>query len=69
MNNNNNAAAGSSNGNTAAESDMIGILGSLLKNQTGEPQSNERLAHLLYTNMNSLVKQGKISQNQIVEVL
>ena len=48
---------------------MIGVLGTLLKNQTGESVSNERVAQLLLANMATLVKQGKLTQQQILQVL
>lgn len=48
--------------------DMIGVLGNLLKSQTGEQLSNERMAQILLSNMATLVKQGKLNQNQIMQV-
>ena len=60
------AAAGSSS--EAPQVDMIGVLGTLLKSQTGEQVSNERMAHILLSNMHSLIKQGKLNQNQILQV-
>jgi transcription initiation factor TFIID subunit 12 len=48
--------------------DMIGVLGNLLKSQTGEQVSNERMAQILLANMTSLVKQGKLNQSQILQV-
>jgi len=60
------AAAGSSS--EAPHVDMIGVLGTLLKSQTGEQVSNERMAHILLSNMHSLIKQGKLNQNQILQV-
>lgn len=50
-------------------SDVIGVLGALLKNQTGENVSNDRVAQLLLTNMATLIKQGKLTQQQILQVL
>ncbi|KAG6841844.1 hypothetical protein C0991_006251 [Blastosporella zonata] len=41
--------------------DMIGVLGNLLKNHTGEQVSNERMAQILLSNMATLVKQGKLN--------
>lgn len=78
----NNASSSSTNtaasGNTAATNatvptdppavDMIGVLGNLLKSQTGEQVSNERMAQILLSNMTTLVKQGKLNQNQILQV-
>jgi transcription initiation factor TFIID subunit 12 len=48
---------------------MIDVLGNLLKTQTGEQMSNEKMAHLLISNMASLVQQGKLSPTQIYQVL
>lgn len=48
--------------------DMIGVLGNLLKSQTGEQVSNERMAQILLSNMTTLVKQGKLNQSQILQV-
>lgn len=78
-NNTNNAAASSSAAPVAAATpapaaegpppvDMIGVLGNLLKSQTGEQLSNERMAQILLSNMATLVKQGKLNQNQIMQV-
>lgn len=54
---------------TAGATDVIGVLGALLKNQTGESISNERVAQLVLANMATLVKQGKLTQQQILQVL
>ncbi|KAG5639673.1 hypothetical protein H0H81_005856 [Sphagnurus paluster] len=48
--------------------DMIGVLGNLLKNHTGEQVSNERMAQILLSNMATLVKQGKLNQAQILQL-
>ncbi|KAF5387747.1 hypothetical protein D9615_000685 [Tricholomella constricta] len=77
----NNATSTSTNGATnavastsaaaAGESgtvDMIGVLGNLLKNHTGEQVSNERMAQILLSNMATLVKQGKLNQAQILQL-
>ncbi|RDB19876.1 Transcription initiation factor TFIID subunit 12 [Hypsizygus marmoreus] len=74
----NNAAASSSSATPTASTstvapdaqapvDMIGVLGNLLKSQTGEQVSNERMATLLLSNMATLVKQGKLNQSQILQ--
>ena len=49
--------------------DMIKALGNMLKTQTGESLSNERISQLLLQNMAQLVQQGKLTQKQIIEVL
>ncbi|KAJ4476751.1 transcription initiation factor TFIID subunit A-domain-containing protein [Lentinula aciculospora] len=48
--------------------DIVGVLGNLLKVQTGENVSNERISHLLLSNMETLIKQGKLSQTQILQL-
>lgn len=48
--------------------DVIGVLGNLLKSHTGEPMSNERVAQLLLSNMANLVRQGKLTQQQILQL-
>ncbi|KAF9073739.1 transcription initiation factor TFIID subunit A-domain-containing protein [Rhodocollybia butyracea] len=48
--------------------DLVGVLGSLLKVQTGEQMSNERISHLLLANMEALIKQGKLTQTQILQL-
>lgn len=48
--------------------DIVGALGNLLKSHTGEIVSNERISHLLLSNMETLVKQGKLTQTQILQV-
>ncbi|GLB34131.1 putative transcription initiation factor TFIID subunit A [Lyophyllum shimeji] len=69
------AAAGTSAGTSASAGaadapavDMIGVLGNLLKTHTGEQVSNERMAQILLSNMATLVKQGKLNQNQILQL-
>ncbi|KAF8897856.1 transcription initiation factor TFIID subunit A-domain-containing protein [Infundibulicybe gibba] len=47
---------------------VIGALNILLKSQTGENLTNERMAHLLLNNMAHLVKQGKLNQAQIMQL-
>ncbi|KAF8969339.1 transcription initiation factor TFIID subunit A-domain-containing protein [Flammula alnicola] len=72
----NNAAASSSTAanppastdSPAAQYDMIKALGNIVKSQTGEPISNERISHLLLTNMANLVQQGKLTQRQIIQL-
>ncbi|THV08246.1 hypothetical protein K435DRAFT_832790 [Dendrothele bispora CBS 962.96] len=59
---------GASGSNGAASPNMIDVLGSLLKNQTGEQMSNEKMAQLLITNMATLVQQGKLTQTQIYQL-
>ncbi|KAJ3759579.1 transcription initiation factor TFIID subunit A-domain-containing protein [Lentinula raphanica] len=49
--------------------DIVSVLGNLLKTQIGEPISNERMSHLLLSNMETLVKQGKLTQSQILQQL
>lgn len=56
---------------TAAASDstdVIRALGNLLKSQTGETHTNERISSILLSNMANLVQQGKITQKQIIAV-
>ncbi|PPQ68273.1 hypothetical protein CVT26_006189 [Gymnopilus dilepis] len=48
--------------------DMIKALGNMLKTQTGESLSNERISQLLLQNMAQLVQQGKLTQKQIIEL-
>ncbi|KAJ3855188.1 transcription initiation factor TFIID subunit A-domain-containing protein [Lentinula lateritia] len=48
--------------------DIVGALGNLLKSHTGEIVSNERISHLLLSNMETLVKQGKLTQTQILQL-
>jgi transcription initiation factor TFIID subunit 12 len=47
--------------------DMVGVLGNLLKSHVGEV-SNERMAQILIQNMTTLVQQGKLNQNQLLQV-
>jgi len=76
MSENTNAAAGPSSGAAASQSqngsdagyDVVKALGNILKTQTGEPISNERISQLLLTNMATLVQQGKLTQRQIIQV-
>ncbi|KAF8914253.1 transcription initiation factor TFIID subunit A-domain-containing protein [Gymnopilus junonius] len=51
-----------------AGNEMIKALGNMLKSQTGEALSNEKLSHLLLTNMAHLVQQGKLTQRQIIQL-
>jgi len=48
--------------------DVISILGTLLKSQTGEHMTNERVQQFLLSNMSILVKQGKLTQAQILQL-
>ncbi|KAF8639793.1 hypothetical protein AX17_001052 [Amanita inopinata Kibby_2008] len=57
-----------STADTSGTTDMIEVLGNLLKSQTGEHMSNERVAQLLLANMANLVKQGKLTQSQILQL-
>jgi len=76
MSENPNATAGPSSGAAASQSqngsdagyDVVKALGNILKTQTGEPISNERISQLLLTNMATLVQQGKLTQRQIIQV-
>ncbi|PFH49238.1 hypothetical protein AMATHDRAFT_148081 [Amanita thiersii Skay4041] len=66
------SATSSTNSQSAADAagaaDIVGVLGNLLKNQTGEPVSNEKVAQLLLANMANLVRQGKLTQAQIMQL-
>lgn len=75
MSENANGSASTSAVPTASElvqtrdaADMMNILQSLMKGQTGEVMSHERMAQVLVTNMSTLVKQGKLNQNQILQL-
>jgi hypothetical protein len=52
----------------ASNIDMVGVLGNLLKNHVGEG-SNERVVQVLLQNMTTLMQQGKLNPNQMVQVL
>ncbi|KAF4620012.1 hypothetical protein D9613_004987 [Agrocybe pediades] len=78
-NTNTNAAAGPSTGATPAatpaantdspaSNEMIRALGNMLKTQTGENITNERISQLLLQNMAQLVHQGKLTQRQIIQL-
>ncbi|KAF5359006.1 hypothetical protein D9758_004873 [Tetrapyrgos nigripes] len=63
------SSPGATNGSTGTPPpNMIDVLGNLLKTQTGEQMSNEKMAQLLISNMATLVQQGKLSQNQIYQL-
>jgi transcription initiation factor TFIID subunit 12 len=66
-----NAVASSSNAQAASSMapnvDMVGVLGNLLKSHVGDV-SNERMAQILIQNMTALVQQGKLNQNQLLQV-
>ena len=50
---------------------IITALGNAFKSQTGDPLSGERIAQLLLQNMGQLgelAKQGKLNQQQIMQV-
>jgi len=73
MSDSTNAAAGQATAGNAPEApagghDVIKALGHILKSQTGEPMTNEKISNLLIQNMASLVQQGKLTQNQIMQV-
>ena len=59
--------AGSS-GSLESTSNVVKAIGNILKAQTGEPLSNEKISSLLLANMTTLVQQGKLTQNQIIQV-
>lgn len=67
-----NATAESSSGGANApdhqSAEVIKALGTMLKSQTGEPITNERISALLLQNMAQLVQQGKLTQRQIMQV-
>lgn len=47
---------------------VIDVLNSLLKAQTGQEVSEQNVAQLLISNMTTLVQQGKLSQQQILQL-
>lgn len=51
-----------------ATNNVIRAIGNILKSQTGEQLSNEKISNLLLANMTTLVQQGKLSQSQIIQV-
>jgi transcription initiation factor TFIID subunit 12 len=61
------AGAASSNAHEGTNN-VIRAIGNILKSQTGEPLSNEKISSLLLANMTTLVQQGKLTQNQIIQV-
>ena len=61
------AAAGSS-GSLETTNNVVKAIGNILKAQTGEPLSNEKISSLLLANMTTLVQQGKLTQSQIIQV-
>ncbi|KAK7470322.1 Transcription initiation factor TFIID subunit 12 [Stygiomarasmius scandens] len=61
-------SASASGSNGTPPPNMIDVLGNLLKTQTGEQMSNEKMAHLLISNMATLVQQGKLTQTQIQQL-
>src|SRR5258705_13891358 len=54
--------------NSQETQNVIRALGTILKSQSGEPLSNEKISNLLLANMTTLVQQGKLTQNQIIQV-
>jgi transcription initiation factor TFIID subunit 12 len=61
-------APASTDSPAVAQNDMIKALGNIVKSQTGEPISNEKISQLLLANMATLVQQGKLTQKQIIQV-
>ena len=61
-------APASTDSPAVAQNDMIKALGNIVKSQTGEPISNEKISQLLLANMATLVQQGKLTQRQIIQV-
>ena len=51
-----------------ATNNVIRAIGNIIKAQTGEPLSNEKISSLLLANMTTLVQQGKLTQSQIIQV-
>ncbi|KIY73833.1 hypothetical protein CYLTODRAFT_416488 [Cylindrobasidium torrendii FP15055 ss-10] len=47
---------------------MIGMLSKLLQQQTGQDVSDHNVAQLLINNMTTLVQQGKLTQEQIIQL-
>ncbi|PPQ79498.1 hypothetical protein CVT25_003380 [Psilocybe cyanescens] len=71
MSANPNPAAGPSSGTVQPDqqsADVIKALGNIIKTQTGEPITNERISTLLLQNMAQLVQQGKLTQRQIIQL-
>ena len=80
MSDNTNAAAGSSSTAAAATptnppgvsheatAEVVRALGNILKSQTGERLTNEKISSILLANMTTLVQQGKLTQSQILQV-
>ena len=59
------------NGGEQGANSIITALGNAFKSPTGEPLPGDRIAQLLFQNMSQLgelVKQGKLSQTQILQV-
>ncbi|KAL0580715.1 Transcription initiation factor TFIID subunit 12 [Marasmius crinis-equi] len=50
------------------QGNMIEVLHNLLRSQTGEQMSNHKVAHLLLSNMETLIKQGKLNPAQIAQL-
>jgi len=70
MSDNTNASSSSAGvgANSQETQNVIRALGTILKSQSGEPLSNEKISNLLLANMTTLVQQGKLTQNQIIQV-
>jgi transcription initiation factor TFIID subunit 12 len=59
------------NGSSANTTNIITALGNAFKDPSGASMSNDRLAAVLLQNMsqlNDLAKQGKLNQQQIMQV-
>lgn len=59
------------NSSPNATANIITAIGHAFKTQTGDPVSSERIAQLLTQHMNQLselAKQGKLNQQQIMQV-
>ncbi|KAH9482495.1 Transcription initiation factor TFIID subunit 12 [Psilocybe cubensis] len=71
MSANPNPTAGPSSGTVQPDQqsvEVIKALGNIIKTQTGEPITNERISTLLLQNMAQLVQQGKLTQRQIIQL-
>jgi len=84
MSDNNNAAAGSSSAPAQPSStastpsttttsndstaEVVKAIGNILKSQSGEPVTNEKISTILLQNMATLVQQGKLTTKQILQV-
>jgi len=55
-------------GAVSSSQETQNVIRAILKSQSGEPLSNEKISNLLLANMTTLVQQGKLTQNQIIQV-